>query len=158
MGHPLHSGPILLGPIAGGLYFLTAFTLLHGRSQKQGLVRHAIHAGKSPKVGKNEQILHIFFQVFSSVFVVTIIFSPLFGKNLAKLGSRPLFLGGSFVTGVTTIMFGLLQWVEDGTTFFWLSLSIRIFSAIGESAYFSALYPLVAQVKPKNRDIMTSYF
>ena len=88
----------------------------------------------------------IFLQVFSSVFVVTIIFAPLFGKYLAKLGSRPLFLCGTLTTGTTTIIFGLLQWVEDGTLFFWLSLIIRILSAIGESAYFSALYPLVAQV------------
>jgi len=86
--------------------------------------------------------------VFSSVFVVTIIFAPLFGKYLAKLGSRPLFLCGTLTTGTTTIIFGLLQWVEDGTLFFWLSLIIRILSAIGESAYFSALYPLVAQDAP----------
>eukprot|EP00093_Oithona_nana_P013817 13817.XXX_125192_123766_1 [CDS] Oithona nana genome sequencing. len=86
--------------------------------------------------------------VFSSVFVVTIIFAPLFGKYLAQLGSRPLFLCGTLTTGTTTIIFGLLQWVEDGTLFFWLSLIIRILSAIGESAYFSALYPLVAQDAP----------
>ena len=86
-------------------------------------------------------------QVFSSVFVITIVFSPLFGKYLGKLGSRSVFLAGTFLTGSTTILFGLLQWIQNGTLFFWLSLIIRICSAIGESAYFSALYPLVNQVR-----------
>ena len=57
-----------------------------------------------------------------------------------------LFAGGTFLAGATTVLFGFLQWVEGAYTFMGLSLAIRIVSAIGESAFFSAIYPLITNV------------
>ena len=73
--------------------------------------------------------------------------------------------------GLTNVLFGLLQWVEDSTSFLALSLTIRIgkqaiffllndgqiltflffhflVSAIGESAFFCAVFPLATKVTP----------
>lgn len=86
--------------------------------------------------------------VYGSVFLTTIAFSPLFGKYIEYLGARRLFLYGTFLAGSTNILFGMLQWVEEASSFLILSLSIRIVSAIGEAAFFSSVIPLVTRDAP----------
>ncbi len=46
-----------------------------------------------------------------------------------------------------------LQYVNESKTFFILSLAVRIVSAVGESAFFCAIYPLATEVK--HVDILT---
>jgi len=53
--------------------------------------------------------------------------------------------------GLTNVLFGLLQWVEDSTSFLALSLTIRIVSAIGESAFFCAVFPLATKDVPEEK-------
>jgi MFS family permease len=45
------------------------------------------------------------------VFITTILFSPIFGKYINTIGSRNLFLYGTFLAGSTNILFGFLQYV-----------------------------------------------
>ena len=66
--------------------------------------------------------------VYGSAFVTTIVFSPIFGKYIEVIGSRKLFLYGTFLAGATNVLFGFLQWIEDQNLFLALSLSIRIVS------------------------------
>ena len=61
--------------------------------------------------------------------------------------TRHLFLYGTFLAGATNIIFGFLEWVEKSGPFLALSLLIRMVSAIGESAFFSAVYPLATKVR-----------
>lgn len=89
--------------------------------------------------------------VYGSAFVTTIVFSPIFGKYIEVIGSRKLFLYGTFLAGATNVLFGFLQWIEDQNLFLALSLSIRIVSAIGESAFFSSIYPLITKDAPKKK-------
>lgn len=84
--------------------------------------------------------------VYGSVFITTILSSPFFGKYIDKIGSRSMFLGGAFLAGSTNVLFGCLQWVTGTNAFFGLSLAIRFVSALGESAFFSSIYPLVMRV------------
>jgi MFS family permease len=84
--------------------------------------------------------------VYSSVFITTIAFSPIFGKYIGSIGARSMFLYGTFVAGATNILFGFLDWVDDSTSFLSLSLAIRIVCAIGESAFFCSVYPLATKV------------
>ena len=86
-------------------------------------------------------------KVYGSVFVTTILFSPFFGKYINTIGSRSLFIYGTFLAGSTSVLFGFLQWVNDPEAFLGLSLAIRFFSAIGEAAFFCAVYPLATQVR-----------
>jgi len=89
--------------------------------------------------------------VYGSAFVTTIIFSPIFGKYIEAIGSRKLFLYGTFSAGATNVLFGFLQWIDDQNLFLALSLCIRIVSAIGESAFFSSIYPLITTDAPKKK-------
>ena len=90
-----------------------------------------------------------FFQVYGSVFITTIVFSPIFGKFINSIGSRNLFLYGTFLAGSSNVLFGFLQYVNGSSEFFYLSLAVRIVSAIGESAFFCAIYPLATAVSIK---------
>lgn len=88
--------------------------------------------------------------VYGSLFVTIIIFSPLLSKYIIdRIGSRQLFLSGTFLAGGCTALFGTLQLIDDANLFFGLSLAIRVVSAIGESAFFCAIYPLVTRVSRK---------
>ena len=62
------------------------------------------------------------------------------------IGSRNLFLLGTLIAGVANIGFGLLQWVEKKYPFLILSIIIRIVCAMGEAAFFTAIYPLIIDV------------
>ncbi|XP_040583649.1 MFS-type transporter SLC18B1 isoform X1 [Lepeophtheirus salmonis] len=95
--------------------------------------------------------------VYSVAFITTIIFAPIFGKHISRIGSKQLFIGGTFLAGTTNILFGLLEWVYDRTSFFALSMAIRIVTATGEAAFFSSIYPLAAQaVDVSSRSIVLS--
>ena len=73
-------------------------------------------------------------------------FSPIFGKYIERIGSRNLFLLGTLIAGIGNIAFGFLQWVDQTYPFLTLSLIIRIISAMGEAAFFTAVYPLTVDV------------
>ena len=81
--------------------------------------------------------------VYGSAFVTTIVFSPIFGKYIEVIGSRKLFLYGTFLAGATNVLFGFLQWIEDQNLFLALSLSIRIVSV--KVAYLVLTYCRVCQ-------------
>ena len=51
------------------------------------------------------------------------------------------------MAGSTNILFGFLDYVADTQTFLALSLAVRVVSAIGESAFFCAIYPLATAVR-----------
>ena len=89
-------------------------------------------------------------QVYGSVFFTTIVFSPIFGKYIERIGSRNLFLLGTLIAGIGNIGFGFLQWVDNTYPFLTLSLIIRIISAMGEAAFFTAVYPLTVDVRSFN--------
>ncbi len=50
---------------------------------------------------------------------------PLVGKYLSIWGVRAIFPAGFIIDGGTFILFGLLQWVDDITTFLVFSYIIR---------------------------------
>jgi len=90
--------------------------------------------------------------VVGSVFITTIIFTPLFGKYIKILGARKFLIIGSFIVGLGNVIFGFLDKVQDKNTFFALSIVIRVFTAIGESAVTPAAYPLAGkQVSKENQ-------
>ena len=74
-------------------------------------------------------------------------FSPIFGKYIEHIGSRNLFLLGTLIAGIANIGFGFLQWIDKAYPFLMLSLIIRIISAMGEAAFFTAIYPLTVEVR-----------
>ena len=92
--------------------------------------------------------------VFASAFVLQIVATPVFGKHLQRLGSNRLFVFGSLVSGVTTVVFGFLPSIEAGPTFLAWSLVIRSLTAVGEAAMSTAVYPLAMRCAPGHQATM----
>lgn len=80
--------------------------------------------------------------VFASVFVLQIIFTPVFGKYIKVIGSTKLFIFGVLTSGLTNILFGFLPAIKSGPLFLGASLAMRSVTALGESAMNTAVYPL----------------
>jgi len=80
--------------------------------------------------------------VFASIFILQIIFVPVFGKLTSKIGSTRLFIAGVMLAGVTNVAFGFLPLIKSGQTFFIASLAMRGLTAVGEAAMNSAVLPL----------------
>ena len=80
--------------------------------------------------------------VFASVFVLQIIFTPVFGKYIQVIGSTKLFIFGVLISGLTNILFGFLPAIKSGPVFLGASLAMRSVTALGESALNTSVYPL----------------
>ena len=90
--------------------------------------------------------------VLGSLFITTIIVTPIFGKYIEIIGCRKFLIVGSFLIGLGNFLFGFIGQVEDKTIFFILSIVIRVITAIGESAVAPASIPLVSkQVSKENQ-------
>ena len=95
------------------------------------------------------------FKVYGSTFFTTVVFSPVFGKYIKRIGSRNLFLLGTFIAGTANIGFGFLQWIDKAYPFLMLSIIIKIISGMGEAAFFTAVYPLTFEVRSFNNLFFT---
>jgi len=80
--------------------------------------------------------------VFASIFVLQIIFTPVFGKYLHVIGSIRLFILGVLLSGLTNIIFGFLPVITSGPMFLAASLVTRSVTAIGEAAINTSVFPL----------------
>lgn len=83
--------------------------------------------------------------VISSVFVTTILVTPVCGKYIQSLGARRFLILGTLIVGLGNAGFGCLQTVSRHIPFFSLSLLIRVLTAIGESCVAPASYTLAGQ-------------
>ena len=70
--------------------------------------------------------------VLSTVFVATLVFTPVFGKYMQTLGARRFLIIGALLVGLGNASLGFLDAVNDGNTFFGLSIFIRVVTAIGK--------------------------
>lgn len=84
--------------------------------------------------------------VFASVFILQIFLTPVFGRFITKLGSINLVLWGSACAGLANVCFGFVSEIEPGNLFFGVSLLLRGFMAVGESAINTAVYPLARRM------------
>lgn len=90
--------------------------------------------------------------VMGTAFLATILFTPFCGKYINIMGARKFLLVGAVICGVGNLSFGFLNKVNGSQAFFWSSLAIRIFVALGESGMTPAAYALAGQqVDRKNR-------
>ena len=90
--------------------------------------------------------------VMGTVFITTLIFTPVCGKYIQVLGAKKFLITGSFIVGLGNFMFGFLSKLEDKNTFFSLSILIRFIIAIGQAAAGPAAYTLAGkQVTEKHK-------
>ena len=87
--------------------------------------------------------------VFASIFVLQIIFTPVFGKYLKVIGSIRLFTLGVLLSGLTNIIFSFLPIIKSGPVFLAASLFTRSLTAVGEAALNTSVFPLARRRSQK---------
>lgn len=83
--------------------------------------------------------------VMGSVFISTIIFTPICGRYIDTLGARKFLLIGATVCALGNIVFGFLNKINGSMEFFGVSVLVRVVVALGESAMTPSCYTLAAQ-------------
>ncbi|XP_034938176.1 MFS-type transporter SLC18B1-like [Chelonus insularis] len=88
--------------------------------------------------------------VFGIFELIVFLISPVYGQNLNRVGPKLLFNGGILTTGTCAIFFGLLDRVEGHYPFIVLSFVIRIVEALGNAAFLTASFAIIAKEFPEN--------
>uniref|UniRef100_A0A0A9WX84 MFS-type transporter C6orf192 n=1 Tax=Lygus hesperus TaxID=30085 RepID=A0A0A9WX84_LYGHE len=88
--------------------------------------------------------------VFGIFELVVFLVSPFYGQHLNKIGPKFLFNGGIFTTGICAVLFGFLDKVEGHLPFIVLSFVIRIVEAMGNAAFLTASFAIIAKEFPDN--------
>ncbi|CAG7821702.1 unnamed protein product, partial [Allacma fusca] len=70
--------------------------------------------------------------------------------QLYKLGPKHVFNAGICVAGVATILFGFLDHFTDRTTFITLCFVVRIIEALGDAAFITASFAIIAAEFPES--------
>jgi len=103
------------------------------------------YPAEAEKKGVNATAYGMVFGIFElTVFIV----SPIMGKYIPRFGSSNAFCCGIFITGATCIFFGFLVMIQDPTVFVIVSLVVRVIEAIGNAAFLTASFTLVAMLFP----------
>ncbi|GLG92744.1 Uncharacterized protein GBIM_00352 [Gryllus bimaculatus] len=84
--------------------------------------------------------------VFGIFELVSFFSSPLFGKYMDYIGAKRLLTVGIFVAAVCSVLFGLLDLIDDHLQFISLSFVIRTIEALGSSAAVTAAFSITATV------------
>ncbi|XP_077288825.1 MFS-type transporter SLC18B1-like [Arctopsyche grandis] len=88
--------------------------------------------------------------VFGIFELVVFLVSPIYGANLNRVGAKKLFNGGILTTATCAILFGLLDKVDGHYPFIILSFVIRIIEAMGNAAFLTASFAIIAKEFPDN--------
>lgn len=72
--------------------------------------------------------------------------SLILGNYLIKIGSRFMFIAGTFVLGVSSSLFGWLIHAKDGFTFVGLCAIVRVFQGVSSSAISTASFVVLAHI------------
>jgi hypothetical protein len=93
--------------------------------------------------------------VFSVYALVMMIASPLLGKALPYLGVKFMLLAGIWFAGWANILFGVLDMVEDTTTFTILCFLTRSIGALGAASFSTASYRLLQVLTEQTRFVIS---
>lgn len=82
--------------------------------------------------------------------LIVFIISPIYGHYINKIGPKVLFNSGIFTTGTAAILFGLLDRIPNHIPFIALAFVIRIVEALGNAAFLTASFAIIAKEFPNN--------
>jgi len=100
------------------------------------------YPAEAEKKGATASEYGLVFGIFElTVFLV----SPVIGRYLPQLGVNRAFSLGISTTGTMCILFGFLNFIEGPREFIGLSIAVRIVEAVGNSAFLTSSFCLVAQ-------------
>lgn len=95
--------------------------------------------------------------VFGIFELVVFIVSPLYGKYIGKIGPKFLMSAGVFLTSACCILFGLLVLINSLEWFLALSFAVRIVEAMGQAAYLTGSFTIIAHEFPENLSSAFAY-
>ncbi|KAK7065899.1 hypothetical protein SK128_024985, partial [Halocaridina rubra] len=105
------------------------------------------YPAEAEKKGATATQYGLVFGIFElTVFIV----SPIYGKFLNTLGAKFINNAGIFTVSVMSIVFGFLDRIEDTNTFVGLSFAVRIVEAMGNAAFVTSAFSIIAKEFPKN--------
>ena len=84
--------------------------------------------------------------VFGVFELVVFLVSPIIGANLNRLGIKATLCTGIGAVGVSTVLFGLLDKLENGKVFLAFSFVLRIIAAAGNAAFLTGSFSLIGKI------------
>ncbi|XP_023933722.1 MFS-type transporter SLC18B1 [Bicyclus anynana] len=88
--------------------------------------------------------------VFGVFELAVFVISPFYGAHLNRLGPKLVFNAGILTTSTCAILFGLLDKVDGHVPFVTLAFTIRIIEAMGNAAFLTASFAIIAKEFPDN--------
>lgn len=88
--------------------------------------------------------------VFGIFELTVFLVSPIYGQFINRIGPKVLFNTGIFTTGISAILFGLIDRVPGHTMFITVAFIIRIIEAMGNAAFLTASFAIIAKEFPGN--------
>eukprot|EP00057_Strongylocentrotus_purpuratus_P008266 XP_011662740.1 PREDICTED: MFS-type transporter SLC18B1 [Strongylocentrotus purpuratus] len=86
--------------------------------------------------------------IFGAFALVNVIFSPIFGKFLPRLGAKFTFVSGVWIVAGCNILFGFCDEIKSTSTFVIFCYVTRCTAAVGTAAGVTATYTIAAQTFP----------
>merc|ERR1712018_826561 len=87
--------------------------------------------------------------VFGIFELTVFLVSPIIGANLNRLGIKATLCAGIGAVGVSTVLFGLLDKLENGKVFLAFSFVLRIIAAAGNGAFLTGSFSLITKEFPE---------
>lgn len=88
--------------------------------------------------------------VFGVFELVVFLVSPFYGQHLTSIGPKRMFFSGICTSGVCSVLFGLLDFINGHLWFISLAFLIRIIEAMGNAAFLTASFAIIANEFPDN--------
>ncbi|XP_052386345.1 MFS-type transporter SLC18B1-like [Carassius gibelio] len=102
---------------------------------------------EAKKKGVSQAMIGLIFGIYA---LCTLVGSLLLGKYIVQIGAKFMIVAGLFVSSGSTVLFGFLDRVSDGTVFIVLCFITRCINAIGFSAAVTSSFAVLAKVFPDN--------
>uniref|UniRef100_A0A8C4NH02 Solute carrier family 18 member B1 n=1 Tax=Eptatretus burgeri TaxID=7764 RepID=A0A8C4NH02_EPTBU len=97
--------------------------------------------------GATDTIVGLIFGIFS---LTALVFSPIAGRYIVHIGAKFMFVSGILISGVCTVLFGLLDKASSGPMYITLCFVVRTFDAIGFAFSSTTSSAIMAQNFPDN--------
>ncbi|KAG7163415.1 MFS-type transporter SLC18B1-like [Homarus americanus] len=105
------------------------------------------YPAEAEKKGATPSQYGLVFGIFElTVFLV----SPIYGRYMSKWGPKFINNAGIFTVSVMCILFGFLDRMNDTATFIGFSFAVRIVEALGNAAFVTSAFSIIANEFPKN--------
>lgn len=87
--------------------------------------------------------------VFGIYELSILISGPLLGRQMSRIGTKRMVNFGVMVTGVCSVIFGLLNGIQGRVAFITAAILVRCVEAVGNAGFITACFSLVAKEFPE---------